>query len=200
VTVDQVRLPDLDEHLPRILAGEVEAFGSWIAGAESRLRDSLRSFAIRVDVEGVVQETALRIWQTAPRFVADGRENGLLRLAIRVARNLAVSELRRYRVEPTEIDVLVREAEAYDPTGFGVPRAPDPLLAQRIEDCLGRLPRQPARAIAARIGSWGAQPDEALAEGLGMRKNTFLQNVTRARKLIADCLARYGVNLAEELS
>jgi RNA polymerase sigma-70 factor (ECF subfamily) len=200
VTVDQVRLPDLDEHLPRILGGEVEAFGSWMAGAESRLRDSLRSFAIRVDVEGVVQETALRIWQTAPRFVTDGRENGLLRLAIRVARNLAVSELRRYRVEPTEIDALDREAEAYDPLGPGAPHVPDPLLAQRIEDCLGRLPRQPGRAIAARVESAGADPDETLAEGLGMRKNTFLQNVTRARKLIADCLARHGVDVAMELS
>jgi len=200
VTVEQVRLPDLDEHLPRILEGEVEAFGSWMAGAEPRLRDSLRSFAILVDVEGVVQETALRIWQTAPRFVADGRENGLLRLAIRVARNLAVSELRRYRVEPMEIDALEREARAYDPTASGVLRVPDPLLARRIKDCLERLPRQPGRAIAARVGSGGMEPDEALAEGLGMRKNTFLQNVTRARKLVADCLARHGVDLAVELS
>lgn len=200
MTVEQVRFPDLDEHLPRILAGEVEAFGSWMAGAESRLRDSLRSFAIRVDVEGVVQETALRIWQIAPRFVADGRENGLLRLAIRVARNLAISELRKYHVEPMEIDALDRQAQAYDPTESGVPRVPDPLLARRIEDCLGRLPRQPGRAIAARVRSGGAESDETLAEGLGMRKNTFLQNITRARKLVADCLARHGVNLAVELS
>jgi RNA polymerase sigma-70 factor (ECF subfamily) len=200
VTVDQVRFPDLDEQLPRILAGDVDAFGSWMAGAESRLRDSLRSFAIRVDVEGVVQETALRIWQTAPRFVADGRENGLLRLAIRVARNLAVSELRRYRVEPMEIDALERAAQAYDPTGLGVPRVPDPQLARRIEECLGRLPRQPGRAIVARVRSGGAEPDEALAEELGMRTNTFLQNVTRARKLVADCLQGHGIDLAVELS
>ena len=33
-----------------------------------------------------------------------------------------------------------------------------------------------------------------------MRKNTFLQNVTRARKLIAECLARHGVDLAVELA
>ncbi|HKW93227.1 MAG TPA: RNA polymerase sigma factor [Methylomirabilota bacterium] len=192
--------PDLDQYLPGILAEEFEAFGSWLAGAESHIRNSLRSFAIRADVEDVVQETAMRIWQTAPRFVADGRENGLLRLAIRVARNLAISELRRYRVEPAEIDVLVREAERYDPMRAGAPRAPDPLLARRIEDCIGRLPQQPGRAIAARVGSQGAEPDEAVAERLGMRKNTFLQNITRARKLIANCLARHGINLAEELS
>lgn len=193
-------LPDLDEHLPRILAGDVEAFGAWMAGAEARLRDSLRSFAIRVDVEGVVQETLMRVWQTTPRFVADGRENGLLRLAIRVGRNVAVSELRRYRAEPMEIAALVRAAEAYDPTGSGAPRASDPLLARRIEDCLERLPRQPGRALAARLDSGGVRPDEALAEGLGMRTNTFLQNITRARKLIVECLARHGVDLAAELA
>jgi DNA-directed RNA polymerase specialized sigma24 family protein len=200
VTVGQARLPDLDEHLPRIVAGEVEAFGAWMAGAESRLRDSLRSFAIRVDVESVVQDTLLRVWQTAPRFVADGRDNGLLRLAIRMARNLAVSELRRRRAEPMEIAAIEREAPADDLPGSGAPRVRDPLLARRIEECLGRLPRQPGRALAARLESGGVEPDEALAEGLGMRKNTFLQNVTRARKLIAECLARHGVDLAAELA
>jgi len=33
-----------------------------------------------------------------------------------------------------------------------------------------------------------------------MRTNTFLQNVTRARKLIAECLERHGVDLAAELA
>ena len=124
----------------------------------------------------------------------------MLRLAIRVARNLAISELRRYRVEPMEIDALEREAQAYDPIGSEAPRARDPLLARRIDDCLGRLPRQPGRAIAARLEAHGLESDEALASGLGMRKNTFLQNVTRARKLVADCLARHGIDLAVELS
>ena len=36
------------------------------------------------------------------------------------------------------------------------------------------------------------------AERLGMRLNTFLQNFTRARKLLADCLERQGVALATE--
>lgn len=200
MTVNLTRLPDLDEHLPRILTGDAQAFGSWIAGIEARLRDSLRSFARRVDVEDVMQETLLRVWQTAPRFVADGRENGLLRLAVRVGRNLAISELRRYRAEPTEIDILVREAEAYDPLGNGAPRPSDPLLARHIEECLQRLPRQTGRALGARLESRGVAPDEALAYRLGMRKNTFLQNVTRARKLVAECLERHGVDLAAELA
>ena len=37
--------------------------------------------------------------------------------------------------------------------------------------------------------------DSVLAVQLGMTLNTFLQNVTRARKLLAACLERHGVQL-----
>lgn len=66
-------MSDLDSFLPAILAGDVDAFGYWVAGAEARLRNSLRHFAAVVDTEAVVQETLLRVWQVAPRFVSDGR-------------------------------------------------------------------------------------------------------------------------------
>jgi RNA polymerase sigma-70 factor (ECF subfamily) len=38
-----------------------------------------------------------------------------------------------------------------------------------------------------------------LAERLGMRLNTFLQNFTRARKLLAECLEKRKVDLAVEI-
>ena len=88
---------DLDAHLPAIQAGDADAFGRWLAGAEPGLRESLRSFAASVDTEAVLQESLLRTWQVAPRVVSDGKPNTLLRLAVRIARNLAVSERRRLR-------------------------------------------------------------------------------------------------------
>ena len=91
---------DLDQHLPAILLRDSRAFARWMAGAEGTMRDSLRSFATVVDVESVLQEALLRVWTVAPRFVADGRPNGLLRLGIRIARNLAVSEVRRTKAKP----------------------------------------------------------------------------------------------------
>ncbi|CAN5905040.1 hypothetical protein BH11MYX2_BH11MYX2_04180 [soil metagenome] len=36
-----------------------------------------------------------------------------------------------------------------------------------------------------------------IAESLGMKLNTFLQNFTRARKFLADCLAKRGITIAE---
>lgn len=185
---------DLDAHLTAIIAGETRAFGAWLAGAEPRVRDSLRSFARAIDVEAVLQETLLRVWQVAPRFIPDGRANGLLRLAIRIGRNLAVSEVRRTRATPVDSDDLeaaLAMAEAHV--------APDPMLRRAIGECRDKLPARPRQALDARLAGAGGQADDQLAAGLGMRLNTFLQNITRARQLLADCLAGRGVTVTLEI-
>jgi RNA polymerase sigma-70 factor (ECF subfamily) len=189
---------DFDHHLPAIVGGDARAFGAWLARAEPRVRDSLRSFAQVVDVEAVVQETLLRVWQIAPRFVPDGHANGLLRIAIRIGRNLAISEVRRTRTTPTDGGDLeaALAAAAETPTSSG---APDPMLRRAIGECRDKLPDRPRQALDARLASAGGQADDELAAGVGMRLNTFLQNVTRARQLLADCLTRRGVTLAWEL-
>lgn len=178
---------ELDTFLVAIAAGDPDAFGRWVAGAERPLRESLRSFAARVDTESVLQEALLRTWQVAPRVAPDGRPNALLRVAVRIARNLALDEARRHRVTALED----APEPAHDPT----PEAPDPLLGRHVAECRERLPRQPARVLDARLGSAGGEPDDALAERLGMQKNTFLQNLSRARKLLAACLEKRGVAL-----
>jgi RNA polymerase sigma-70 factor (ECF subfamily) len=104
-----------DDLLPDIAAGDTVAFARWVAGAEGRLRDSLRSFAARVDTEAVLQEALLRVWQVAPRVTLDGKPDALVRLAVRIARNLAVSELRRNRLEPVELEALERAAALHGP-------------------------------------------------------------------------------------
>jgi RNA polymerase sigma-70 factor (ECF subfamily) len=185
---------DLDVHLAAIIGGDTRAFAAWLAGAEPHVRDSLRSFARAIDVEAVLQETLLRVWQVAPRFVRDGRANGLLRLAIRIGRNLAVSEVRRIRATPTDgddLDAALAAAEA--------PAPPDPMLRRAIGECRDKLPPRPRQALDARLTGAGGHDDDDLAAGLGMRLNTFLQNVTRARQLLADCLGRRGVTVALEI-
>jgi RNA polymerase sigma-70 factor (ECF subfamily) len=185
-------LNDLDTHLDAIAAGDTGAFAAWVAGAEHSIRASLRGFARSVDVEVVVQETLLRAWQVAPRVQPDGRGNSLLRLSLRTARNLAIDEVRRAgKCQPASTD---RDRDSELATH---PIEPDPKLRQAIGLCREKLPAQPARALDARVGSRGAEPDETLAAELGMRLNTFLQNITRARKLLADCLRRAGIDLAE---
>lgn len=186
---------DLDVHLAAIVGGDARAFGSWMSGAEPRVRDSLRSFAQVIDVEAVLQEALLRTWQVAPRFVADGRPNGLVRMAIRIGRNLAVSEVRRTKAVPTEGDDL----EAALAAGERPASAPDPMLRKAIAECRDKLPARPREALDARLASAGGQDDDDLATTLRMKLNTFLQNVTRARQLIADCLHKRGVAIDQEL-
>jgi RNA polymerase sigma-70 factor (ECF subfamily) len=160
-----------------------------MASAEPVLRASLRSFAARTDTEAVLQETLLRTWQVAPRLALDGRPNGLLRLALRIARNLALDESRS--AARTRVDGDLDEATVEAPL---VPE-PDPLLAQEIARCREKLPAKPVAALAARLESAGAEPDAALAARLGMQLNTFLQNFTRARKLLAECLRARGIEV-----
>ena len=180
---------DLDQAAPGIARADTDAFAWWIARAETPLRLTLRSFAGRVDVEAVLQETLLRVWQVAARFRPDGRPNGLLRLAQRIARNLAIDVARREPPVPEDADG--REPDAIEP------RDPDPLLRDAIERCWEELPPQPRHAITARIQSGGAEADRTLAERVGMRLTTFLQNVTRARQLLETCLAQRGIRLDE---
>lgn len=186
---------DLDEHLGAIIDGDARAFAAWLSGAEPRVRDSLRSFAAAVDVEAVLQETLLRVWQVAPRLIPDGRPNSLVRFAIRIGRNLAISEVRRLRARPTDDDDLDAALAAAEAPAD----APDPLLRRAIAECRDKLPPRPREALEARLASAGAQRDENLAARLGMRRNTFLQNVTRARQLLADCLERRGVAIDVEI-
>jgi len=182
--VEDVR--DLDVLLPAIAAGDVTAFGQFVAGAEPPLRASLRRFAASVDTEAVLQETLLRLWQIAPRFTPDDSVNALLRFAHRVCRNLCLSELRRHS------PVLDDEAVAAATTPAS---APDPLLRRAIGECSERLPHKPARALLARMHSVGDEADATLAARLDMTLNTFLQNFTRARKLLSACLEKRGVDL-----
>ena len=179
---------DLDELLPAIGAGDVNAFGRFVAGAEAPLRASLRSFAARVDVEAVVQETLLKLWQVAPRFVPDGKPNAFLRFALRAGRHQAISELRKMHGAISDEELIAETpAEPAPP--------PDPLLRKLIALCRGKLPRKPAAVLDARIEAQGGEPDARLAERLGMSLNAFLQNFTRARKLLAECLEKRGVAL-----
>jgi RNA polymerase sigma-70 factor (ECF subfamily) len=116
---------------------------------------------------------------------------------MRIARNLCIDELRRARVAPMDEDGLERALAACEE---GAPSGPDPFLRQVILDCREKLPNKPAEALAQRLASAGGEPDEALAARLGMRLNTFLQNFTRARKLLAECLEKHHVDLDAELS
>lgn len=183
---------NLDIYHSAIAQREKWAFAQWMAGTEHRLRQSLARFARDVDTEAVMQETLLRVWQVAPKFEPDGRPDGLLRLAIRIARNLAISELRRQRPHAALPADLEGEAEA--PPDHDAADA----LREAIEQCFELLPRAPREAMQARLRGAGSR-DEALAESIGMKPNTFFQNIRRARLALLRCLSGRGIRLGPGL-
>lgn len=180
-------MSEIDQAFSRTRSGDHAGFADWVRLVELPLRASLRRFARVVDVEAVVQETLLRIWRLAPTLEFDG-EDASLRFAITVARNLAREEVRR--------------AGRFEPFGDGEPVIPvdpdprrDPGLRAAIRRCLDRLTGRPRQALVARLDGRSILPDRELAERLHMTLNTFLQNVTRARRTLAQCLAKHGVPL-----
>jgi RNA polymerase sigma-70 factor (ECF subfamily) len=172
-------------------AGDANAFATWIRLTEGQLRRSLRPFATHVDIEAILQEGFLRVWKLAPDLRLTGPDASL-RYAFRIIRNLAISEARRHkRLTPLELEALDRLPEA----SVNPDPLPDPALRRLILECIERLPRRPREALLARLAGSGLSPDRDLAAGLQMKLNTFLQNIVRARKLVADCLRRHGVTL-----
>ncbi len=73
------------------------------------------------------------------------------------------------------------------------------MLRRAIEACREKLPGKPASALDARLSGPGT-PDVTLATRMNMKLNTFLQNVTRARSLLAQCLKKRGIDLDAELA
>ncbi len=178
---------DLDHLLPAIAVGDAEAFGQWMAAAEPSLRRSLRGFATQVDTEAVLQEGLLRVWQVAPRVRTDGRGNSLLRLAHVVVRNAALDEARRLgtqREQPDEEPVVGMEVAP-----------PDPFLRELIQACFDALPPTPKKLLTMRLEALGGVHDKELARRAKKTLNTFLQSITRAKRLLGECLERKGVSL-----
>ncbi len=177
-------------------SGDREAFARWMGMVEIPLRRSLRRFARSVDVEVVVQEALLRMWLVANdnRRVLEGC-NASLKFVLKVARNVALEEIRRNRQDRfVNLDELGNLLE-----GRLDPEPPDPALGRAIADCMNRLPGQPRKALSARIRD-GCLPDREIAAALRMKANTFFQNIVRARRLLARCLQGRGIRLGEILS
>ena len=128
-------MSEIDEAYERTQEGDHAAFTSWVRHCETPLRKSLRSFAAVVDVEAVLQEGLARMWTLAPRLKLKG-ENASLRYALRLVRNVALSEARRLgRATPVELEELEQRPEgAVDPdppTDPGLRQA----MVQEIDAC-----------------------------------------------------------------
>lgn len=186
-------MTEIDAAFERAREGTPEAFANWMTLVERPVRGSLRRFSRAVDAEVVVQETFLRMWNAAndPAREWEGRDASL-RFALRVARNVALEEVRR-----TGHGHLVSLDDLRHDPAVDAPPPPDRGQQKAIRECLARLAGKPHDALFSRLLRGHSSPDRELAEGLRMTVNTFLQNVVRARRAVAECLESKGVSLRE---
>lgn len=178
--------------------GDPEAFAEWMGRVERPIQASLRRFAQAIDLEVVMQETFARMWVFA-RDVSRKLEgpNASLRFALRVARNVALEEVRRARLG--RMVSLESLTDTPEPETMDDPPAAPGLMGV-IRACVEALPRRPREAILLRMKLGAAFPDGELAPHLKMTVNTFLQNIVRARRQVARCLREHGVALEELVS
>ena len=119
----------------------------------------------------------------------EGREASY-RLAYRVARNRASNMRRKHR---REVLSDMEDDDLFDFTD-AILEESDPFLGERIRECSEQLKPQPAKALAVRL-SHGHRPEEEQAALAGMSKNTFHQNIGRARDQLKKCLESMGITL-----
>jgi RNA polymerase sigma factor (sigma-70 family) len=178
--------------LQAIVARDQDAFSHWFARCEIKLRRSLRSFAQVTDVEAVVQDTALRVWQRASTIRPDGRPECILRWAVTVALNAARNEAKRsghqLPLGPTV------EGLAHSTTNM-----PDPVLRVRIQSCRERLGATPRLVLDAQLTDAGQHSSRELAMTLGMTADAVRQNLVRARRALQRCLRTFGIDLRDYL-
>ena len=176
--------------LEAIARRDQDAFSRWFARCEIPLKRSLRNFAEVVDVEAVIQDTAIKVWEGASKIEPDGRPECLLRWALTVARNAARNAATR---AGHQVPLEVHPEDA----GAPVVVAGDPILRVRIRRCLEQLRTNPRRVLAARLADSGQRRDRDLATSMGMSFDAFRQNLARGRHALEQCLRGFGIDVRQ---
>ena len=130
-----------------------------------------------------MQEAFVKIWHSAGRFQAGrGSAQGWL---VSIARNQAIDMLRSRKAPTRDIADMV---ELADPGPKPEASALGSDERRRIEDCLGKLPRDRAQAVqAAYVEGYSY---EELARRFNVPLNTMRTWLRRALIALRECLGR----------
>ena len=181
--------------LQAIVRRDQDAFGRWVTQHEIPLRLALRRFAELVDVEVIVQETAIVVWERAATIRPDGRRGFLWRWAVTVALNKARNEARRTARLAHDVTSTELENELADPDSART--QPDQMFIARLNRCRSQLPETLGRALDVRIEDNGQRSDRELATSIGVSFDAFRQSLARGRKALKQCLSSFGIDLTE---
>jgi RNA polymerase sigma-70 factor, ECF subfamily len=173
---------DIGDLLARCGLGDRAAFARLYGLAGGKLYGvALRILGNRSDAEEAVQEAFVKIWHSAGRYQAGrGSAQGWL---VSIARNQAIDLLRTRRGPTRDIADMVELADPGPTPEASALGADD---RRRIEDCLGRLPRDRAQAVqAAYVEGWSY---DELARRFDVPLNTMRTWLRRALIALRECL------------
>ncbi|HVZ34707.1 MAG TPA: sigma-70 family RNA polymerase sigma factor [Polyangiaceae bacterium] len=169
--------------LQQVAQGDVQAYRQLV---ERHLRGihafAYRMLGSRAEAEEVSQESFLRLWQEAGRFVARAKPSTWL---YRVAHNLAIDRLRRRRERP-DLEGIEQVAGTEGPAQSHDRRQ----LAAAVERALAELPERQRAAIGL-VHYQGLSNAEA-AEVLGVGVRALESLLARARRQLREGLAEYA--------
>ena len=173
---------DIEGLLARCGLGDRRAFRALYAETGGKLYGvALRILDNRSDAEEAVQEAFVKIWHSAGRFQAGrGSAQGWL---VSIVRNQAIDLMRSRKAPARDIADMVDLADpGPNPEASALGRDE----GRRIQDCLGKLPRD--RALAVQAAYVEGYSYEELARRFEVPLNTMRTWLRRALIALRECL------------
>ncbi len=175
---------EIEALIEAVARGDRPAFAALYSATSAKLYGvALRVLRDRGEADDVLQETFLRIWNNADRYVVTGLSP--MTWLITIARNLAIDKLRARRGRTSDRDAAIEVPDGRPGPEASVIAAGE---AARIVACLDELPADRADAVR------GAYLDGAtymeLAERHGVPLNTMRTWLRRSLLRLKECLSR----------
>jgi len=173
---------EIEHLLSRCALGDRLAFGRLYEVTAPKLFGvSLRILGNRGDAEDAAQETFVKVWHSAGRYLP-GRGSAVGWM-VAIARNAAIDKLRARKAPTRDIADMIDLADPGPTPEASAARADD---RRRIEVCLGQLPADRARAVRAAYVEGHTYDD--LARAFGVPINTMRTWLRRSLIALRRCL------------
>ena len=175
---------EIEALIEAVASGDRPAFEALYSATSAKLYGvALRVLRDRAEADDVLQETFLRIWNNADRYVATGLSP--MTWLITIARNLAIDKLRARRRPMADMDDAAELPDARPGPEAAAIAAGE---AARIGACLDELPTERADAVRG-VYLDGATYQE-LATRHGVPLNTMRTWLRRSLMRLKECLSR----------
>ena len=173
---------EVEELIEQISLGSRQAFSTLYDLTSAKLfAVALRVLANKAEAEDVLQESFIKIWQSAGKYAANGLSP--MTWLITITRNTAIDRVRARR---QTVDI----AERHDLVDKSPTPEAEAVLAgerRRLDDCLGQLDEDRAAAVkGAYIEGWSY---DELARRYDVPLNTMRTWLRRSLMSLKACLA-----------